>query len=151
MIETEGLTPQQRRHAQTKARLREALQKLSADPVQPLTAAALAREAGIGRNALYTGHADVLGELRTLAAQLAAASKVSRRDREADGEEIRRLEKDKQKLATQNAGLLRRALDAEERLKRSEDRNAQLLREIAKLRAPAVVPRGNADQSDRQY
>ncbi|MGK7660432.1 MULTISPECIES: hypothetical protein [unclassified Marinovum] len=129
--------------------MREALRKLSADPAQPLTAAALAREAGIGRNALYTGHADVLGELRALAAQR-AASKVSRRDREADGEDIRRLEKDKQKLATQNAGLLRRALDAEERLKRSEDRNAQLLREIAKLRAPAVVPRGNAGQPGRQ-
>jgi len=149
MTKTDGLTPPQRRHARTKARLREALRKLSADPAQPLTAAALAREAGIGRNALYTGHADVLGELRALAAQR-AASKVSRRDREADGEDIRRLEKDKQKLATQNAGLLRRALDAEERLKRSEDRNAQLLREIAKLRAPAVVPRGNAGQPGRQ-
>lgn len=150
MTETDGLTPPQRRHARTKARLREALRKLSADPAQSLTAAALARDAGIGRNALYTGHADVLVELRALAAQRAAASKVSRRDREADGEGIRRLEKDKQKLATQNAGLLRRALDAEERLKRSEDRIAQLLRELAKLRAPSVVPRGNADQSGRQ-
>lgn len=150
MTGTDGLTPQQRRHARTKARLREALRKLTADPAQPLTAAALAREAGIGRNALYTGHADVLVELRDLVAQRAAASKVGRRDKKADGEEIRRLEKDKQQLATQNAGLLRRALEAEERLKRSEDRNAQLLREIAKLRAPAVVPRENARQPGRQ-
>ena len=41
-------------------------------------------------------------------------------------------------------------LDAEERLKRSEDRNAQLLREIAKLRAPVVVSRENAGQPGRQ-
>jgi len=96
------------------------------------------------------GSSSVLGDLRDLAARRAAASKVGRRDTEADGEEVRRLKNDKQMLATQNAGLLRRALDAEERLKRSEDRNAQLLREIAKLRAPVVVPRENAGQPGRQ-
>lgn len=130
--------------------MREALRRLSADPAQPLTAAALAREAGVGRNALYTGHADVLGELRDLAARRAAGPEARRRDKEADREKVHALEGAIGQLATQNAGLLRRALEAEERLKRSEDRNAQLLREIAKLRAPATVPREAPRRPGRQ-
>ncbi len=141
MTGTERLSPQQRRHARTKARLRDALRNLSADPARPLTAAALAREAGVGRNALYTGHADILGELRDLAVQRAIRPEARRRDEEADREKVRAFERALGKLTTQNAGLLRRALEAEERLKRSEERNGQLLHEISKLRAPTLVLR----------
>ncbi|MXZ52394.1 MAG: hypothetical protein F4Z34_04320 [Acidimicrobiaceae bacterium] len=139
MTLTDELTPQQRRHARTKSRLRDALCRLSSDPTQPLTVAALAREAGIGRNAIYTGHVDVLGELRDLAAQRDVSTGARYRDKEESRVKIRKLERDTQILATQNASLLRRALEAEERLKRSEDRNAGLLREISKLRAPVVM------------
>ncbi|RWA88160.1 MAG: hypothetical protein EOQ31_21650 [Mesorhizobium sp.] len=141
MAETEELSPQQRRHARTKARLRDALLGLSADPSRPLTAAALAREAGVGRNAIYVGHADILGELRDLAARRAAGPEARRRDEQADRDKVRALEQALDKLATQNAGLLRRALEAEELWKRSEERNAQLSRELAKLRAPTLVTR----------
>jgi hypothetical protein len=140
MAETEELSPQQRRHARTKARLRDALFRLSADPTRPLTAAALAREAGIGRNALYVGHVDILGELRDLAVRRSAGADGRRRGEDAAWERIRDLERERSKLATQNADLLRRALEAEERYRRSEERNAQLLRQITELRAPTFVP-----------
>ncbi len=124
--------------------------ELSADPAKPLTAAALAREAGVGRNAIYVGHADVLGELRDLAARRAAGFAACPRDGDAARKNVRELERALGKLASQNASLLRRALDAEERCKRSEERNAQLLRQIAKIKAPTLVPREARKHPDEQ-
>lgn len=139
MTRPDGLTSQQRRHSRTRERLLAALLRLSADPVSPLTAAALAREAGVGRNVLYVGHVDILDELRILAARRSATLDGPRRDEDADREKIRDLEGQLCKLATENAGLLRRAQDTEARLQLSEQRNAQLLRQLSELRGLAPV------------
>ncbi len=53
-------SPQGRRRERVAARLRDALVALRADPVAEISVAALARHAGIGRNALYTNHRAVL-------------------------------------------------------------------------------------------
>ena len=57
-------TPQARRRARTAVRLREALAHLLRDGSRRPTVAALAREAGIGRNAIYANHRTILNELR---------------------------------------------------------------------------------------
>ena len=57
-------TPQARRRARTAERLREALAHLLRDGSRRPTVAALAREAGIGRNAIYANHRTILNELR---------------------------------------------------------------------------------------
>jgi hypothetical protein len=49
-------TPQARRRARTAERLREALAHLLRDGSRRPTVAALAREAGIGRNAIHANH-----------------------------------------------------------------------------------------------
>ena len=56
--------PQARRRARTAERLREALARLLRDGSRRPTVAALAREAGVGRNAIYANHNTILDELR---------------------------------------------------------------------------------------
>lgn len=63
---TSADTPQGRRRERVATRLREALAVLRADPESEISVAALARHAGIGRNALYTNHRAVLEDLSTL-------------------------------------------------------------------------------------
>lgn len=112
-------TSQARRRQRSEERLRGALQRLvaeaDANPAarERLTVAALCRAAGVGRNAVYANHRFVLDELTQ--ARAAAASDASvRRDRMAGlRTEMDGLRSDKAKLATENAGLLVRVLDAE--------------------------------------
>lgn len=139
MSEGDGLTPQQRRQARTRARLREALQRLAADPTAPITAAAVARAAGVGRNVLYVGHADILEELRLVAEQRAGTRHKQHGEMDANKRKIDELDSRLARMATENAGLLRRAREAEARLERSEQHNAQLLRQLADARRPAPL------------
>jgi hypothetical protein len=131
-------SPQGRRRERVAARLRDALVALRADPVAEISVAALARHAGIGRNALYTNHRAVLEDLRALKAERSQApetDKTSKRDGEKKEVDMRiRL------LATENAALLRRALIAETRAKRLEDRNADLVRELRAGHNVTVLP-----------
>lgn len=137
MNKAEVTTPQQRRHARTEAKLRAALEALSArESSAPITAAAVARAAGVGRNVLYVGHTDILEEIRA-----AADARTAVRDKRveavrADALKIRDLESRLASIGTENAGLLLRARDAESRLDRAEKLNAQLLQQLADARRP---------------
>jgi hypothetical protein len=44
------------------------------------------------------------------------------------------------RLATENAALLRRAVEAEQRAERADRRNAQMTREIDALHRPIILP-----------
>ena len=146
MNKDDGMTPQQRRHARTKAKLRAALEALSArESSVPITAAAIAREAGVGRNVLYVGHTDILEDIRAV-----ADARTAMRDKQdvvarADALKIRDLEGRLASVATENAGLLRRAREAENRLDRAEKQNAQLLQQLADDRRPVRLPVGEAE------
>lgn len=137
MNKPDGMTPQQRRHARTKAKLHAALEVLSARaPSVPITAAAVAREAGVGRNVLYVGHADILEEIRAISdARTAVRDKRDDAVR-ADAVKIRNLENQLASMATENAGLLLRARQAESGLERAGKLNAQLLQQLADARRP---------------
>jgi hypothetical protein len=134
-------TPQARRRARTEARLREALARLLHDGSRRPTVAALAREAGVGRNAIYANHRTILDELRQAATRPGTGSQL---ESDADrGLEHRRviagLKNQLRQLATQNAALLKRALDAEAKTARLDRRAAQLTREIDEIRRPVPL------------
>src|SRR6516164_7781841 len=133
--------PQARRRARTAERLREALARLLRDGSRRPTVATLAREAGVGRNAIYANHRAILDELRQAAAQHGADSQgESYIDR---GNEHRRviaeLKNQLRQLATQNAALLKRALDAEANAARLDRRAARLTRTIDEMRQPVPL------------
>jgi AcrR family transcriptional regulator len=134
-------TPQARRRARTAERLREALTRLLRDGSHRLTVAALAREAGVGRNAIYANHSAILDEMRQAATTHGVNSQV---ERDADhGLEHRRviteLKNQLRQLTTQNAALLKRALGAEANAARLDRRAAQLAREIDEMRRPVPL------------
>jgi hypothetical protein len=142
-------TPQARRRANTDARLRDALATLANDPAASATVAALARAAGVGRNIIYTHHAEVLEALRDLQAQRVVTTKTMTTDEERARSALHEAEMRITALATQNAGLLKRAVEAEQRAERLERRNAQLVQELDRIRRPASIRRdvGKQDPS----
>ena len=137
----EPSSPARRRREDTAAKLQGAFERLLDVPAHRLTVAALAREAGVGRNAIYANHRDYLEALASLqATRLAVATPEPPQDHRRDqAATITRLVEERRQLASQNAGLLKRTLDAEARAERLESENARLLRELAKLRRPAVL------------
>lgn len=135
--------PHDARMQATADRLRAALDRLTASSgaTASMTVAALAREAGVGRNAIYANHRDILDQLtRARQRQRAPASHPAAVDRIT---EQRRLIDDMQHqlrhLATENAGLLRRVIEAEQRADRAERRSAQLTKEIGSLQRPTML------------
>jgi putative protein kinase ArgK-like GTPase of G3E family len=135
-------TPQGRRRARVAQRLRDALAVIKADPDAAVTVVALTGMAGVGRNALYANHRPILDGLRVLQAARRPASQCSETlDKGAVLEARLRL------LATQNAGLLQRALVAEQRIARLEARNAELVCTLDAIRKPVPIrkPDGTAD------
>jgi hypothetical protein len=131
-------TPQARRRARTEARLREALTRLRHDGARRPTVAELAREAGVSRNAIYASHGAILAELRRAATRQGVFSKAeSDADRARDRRRfIAELKNQLRRLATENAGLLKRALDAEASAARLDRRITQLSRELDEMRRP---------------
>ena len=106
-----------------------------------LTVAALAREAGVASNAIYTNHRDILDELaqarsrETVPYRLdSTEQKIAKQRAAADEMQIQI-----RQLATENAGLLRRAVEAERLAERTDRRSAQLTRQIDALRRPTVL------------
>jgi len=141
------LTGPGRRRQRTAERLRDALARLVAAAGQgtgpsdrdTLTVAALSRLSGVGRNAIYSNHRFALEELAR--ARLAAAGEtVARRDRLTELRvEVDSLKCDKNRLVTENAGLLLRTLDAEAAvvgLKRQIETLQQALRQSRDAPAP---------------
>ena len=116
-----------RRKAETKRRLREAMERLrSGNPTSDAVTArkwkldvkSVAQEAGISRNAIYQNHPEIVEELR------AARREGAKGRAEAENNEGRHLKRlleeaarEQKLLARENAELLARALHAEKQLK----------------------------------
>jgi len=140
--------PHDARMQATAERLRQALHRLTGDggsrsaaAIARLTVAALAREAGVGRNAIYANHRDILDDLARARRQqhapvtgFTAEDKITEQRRRIDD-----IQQQVRQLATENAGLLRRAIEAERRADRAERRSAQLTKEIGSLHRPTML------------
>lgn len=132
----------------TTEKLRAALDRLiqedgqrSTVPASRLTVAALAREAGICRNAIYSNHRDILDDLakaRRRQSQPSRTGLVEDRISEQRGM-IEEMQVQIRQLATENAGLMRRAVEAERRADRAERRSALLTKEVDTLRRPTLL------------
>jgi hypothetical protein len=135
-------TPQQKRRDATREELKAALARLVASGhPRRLSVAVLAREAGVGRNAIYANHADVIAELRRAAGERGLAQPVMEKPSAvADWRAVAAdLRGQNQLLATENARLLKRALDAEQAAARSEKQAAALRVELRKTGEPVRV------------
>jgi hypothetical protein len=117
------------RRAATEQGFREAWQRLDAGtPTHPelrnhewqLSVSAICIEAGHSRNALYDGHPDLLREMRTSIARKRQVDDQTRRTKQRNSLEAALAEcrADRQRLISENAALLLRAVTAEEALAR---------------------------------
>jgi hypothetical protein len=136
-------TPQEKRRAGTAVRLREALNRLVAAGAK-LTVVELAREAGVGRNAIYVNHREIIAELCAASSQRDAKPEMAReRSPETDWRAVAgELKQQVRALATENAVLLKRALDAEQASARAERRRTKLEEDFRALRGPISLPLG---------
>jgi hypothetical protein len=112
--------------------------KYAGRPVK-ITPYAVAREAGLSRNPLYTTHRALLSEIEaaaqrpTPATDLAATiARLEAKIAELHGD-VRRLATEKQLLATENLALLQRARQAEDRLASRDREAAELRRKSGRL------------------
>jgi hypothetical protein len=144
------LTPHDRRMRAIGKKLRAALDRLvRGTPERPasrhsahrLTVAELAREAGVARNTIYTNHRDILDELGQARRRGTVPDRPDSTEQKIA--EQRAVIDDMQiqirQLATENAGLLRRAVEAERLAESADRRSAQLTRQIDALRRPVVL------------
>jgi hypothetical protein len=144
------LTPYDRRMQATAGKLRAALDRLvRGTPERPvsqhsahrLTVAALAREAGVARNAIYTNHRDILDELAQARSHETVPDRLNstKQKRAKQRAVVDDMQIQIRQLATENAGLLCRAVEAERMAERADRRSAQLTRQIDALRRPTVL------------
>ena len=146
----EPSTPHEKRRLGIEQRLRAALERLvNGTPnhrslrgqTYRMNVSTLAREARVSRNTIYANHRSILEKLTT-------DHQVTKRIRPAPeqkiaelGAMIDQLQQQRQQLTTENAALLKRAIDAEEMLDRLRKQNAQLLNERAAAHRPIALPR----------
>ncbi|CAN5783481.1 hypothetical protein BH11PSE8_BH11PSE8_16140 [soil metagenome] len=147
------LNPYERRRQETDRKLRDALDRMikgtprDASLLQrsyPLSVASLAREAGVARNAIYTNHRAMIDALRQAVQQRVVPSKLEGwGDKLAEQRAvIEVLKTEQRRLVTENAALLKRAIDAETTTARHERQNVRLLKERDDARRPiSLVPR----------
>ena len=139
----------EQRLQKTQARLNDALERLRKGcPVHPLhqrgyalTVAALAREAGVARNAIYTNHRAILDDLHAIVGD-PMKPMTSWQDKldELHGL-IRTMKQEQRRLLSENARLLQRALSAEAEADRHRRHNARLIAERdTALRATPIGP-----------
>src|SRR5215470_7549313 len=112
--------------------------KYAGRPIK-ITPSAVAREAGLSRNPLYTTHRALLSEIEaatqrpTPAADLATTiAWLEAKIAELHGD-VRHLATEKQLLATENLALLQRARQAEDRLASRDREAAELRRRSSRL------------------
>jgi hypothetical protein len=112
--------------------------KYAGRPIK-ITPAAVAREAGLSRNPLYTTHRALLSEIESVtqrpnpASDLAAIiARLEAKIVELHGD-VRRLTMERQLLATENLALLHRARQAEARLASRNREAAELRRKSNRL------------------
>ncbi len=142
--------PQQKRRQFTEQRLRAALGRLVAgkprrkslrNTAYRLTVSVLAREANVSRNTIYTNHQSFIVELARHTGRSDVATPRLRANTRDDRRLIAELRGNVRDLASQNAALLKRAIDAERQAEHLAARNASLTSELATLRVPAVLSR----------
>lgn len=150
---TPALTPQEKRLRNTDRKLREALERLVKGlPTHPdlqkrsyrLTVATLAREARVGRNAIYTNHRSMIDELRRASDRKIVPEKLAAwEDKLAQQRAlIQVLQIEERRMVTENAVLLKRILEAETEVERQKRHNARLVAERDRGMKPVSIPRG---------
>lgn len=140
--------PYEKRRAATDRKLRAALERLIEQrPSHPalqngyrLEVATLAREAGVGRNAIYTNHRSVIDALKLAAARShpKAAESIEEKVIELRAV-IREMQVNERKLLTHNAALLQRATSAEADAERYRRQNARLVAARNDAKRPAAI------------
>lgn len=150
---TPTLTPHERRLRNTDRKLRDALERLvKGMPAHPdlqkrsyrLTVATLAREARVGRNAIYTNHRSMINELRCASDRKIVPEKLEAwEDKLAQQRTlIQVLQIEERRLVTENAVLLKRVLEAKTEVERHKRHNARLIAERDRAVKPAPPARG---------
>lgn len=122
-------TPQARRRANIEGRLLSALARLRKIKQYP-SVTDLARESGVGRNAIYTSHRRVLAMLRGTPDGRRSKTPRPPSVERALRVEITALTEQVQKIGIENAGLVKRTLDAERKAERLTKQVAELLRKL---------------------
>lgn len=156
MPKTTTTNPYDRRMQATAEKLRAALDRLAGDSDGPptadrrLTVAALAREARVGRNAIYANHRDILDELTRVRQRQPVPSRIAAiTDKVAEQRAaVDAMQCQLRQLATENAGLMRRAIEAERRADRAEHRSAQLTKELDRHRRPTLLRSSEGEHRD---
>ena len=148
-----ALTPAEKRLRNTDRKLRDALERLAKGlPTHPdlqkrsyqLTVATLAREARVGRNAIYTNHRSIIEELRRASDRKVVPEKLAAwEDKLAQQRSlIQVLQIEERRLVTENAVLLKRILEAETEAERHKRHNARLIAEQDKALKPvSLIPK----------
>lgn len=133
----------------TEARLNDALERLrEGRPIHPLhrhgytlTVAALAREAGVARNAIYTNHRAILDDVHAIAGDPAKPVTTWQEKLDELHMLIRTMKQEQRRLVSENALLLQRARSAEAEAERHRRHNARLIAERdTALRAVPIGP-----------
>jgi hypothetical protein len=153
-------TPYEKRIQASDIRLRDALERLVQDrPIHPrhqngyrLTVAVLAREAGVGRNAIYTNHRSFLDALQVAATTSAPKPPANWQDKVDELRAIiTTMKQEERRMITENAVLLQRGRAAEADAERSRRQYARLVAERdAALRPIAITTRPRRTASDDQ-
>jgi hypothetical protein len=147
-----ALTPHEKRLRNTDRKLREALERLAKGlPTHSdlqkrsyrLTVATLAREARVGRNAIYTNHRSMIDELRRASDRKVVPEKLAAwEDKLAQQRAlIQVLQIEERRMVTENAVLLKRILEAETEVERQKRHNARLITERDRAMKPVPLPR----------
>jgi hypothetical protein len=147
-----ALTPHEKRLRNTNRKLREALERLVKGlPTHPdlrkrsyrLTVATLAREARVGRNAIYTNHRSMIDELHRATDRKIVPEKLAAwEDKLAQQRSlIQVLQIEERRLVTENAVLLKRILEAETEVDRQKRRHARLIAERDRAVKPVPLAR----------
>jgi hypothetical protein len=150
---TPALTPHEKRLRNTDRKLREALERLVKGlPTHPdlqkrsyrLTIATLAREAHVGRNAIYANHRSMIDELRRASDRKIVPDKLAPwEDKLAQQRSlIQVLQLEERRMVTENAVLLKRILEAETEVERQKRHNARLITERDRAVKPVPLARG---------
>jgi len=107
-----------------------------------LTVAVLAREARVSRNTIYTNHRGIIEKLDRACCKSDAPKRPARLQKMAAINALAKvLRQQNRELATQNAALLKRVIDAEKAADRLKKHNAKIVRDLAAAREPIVLPR----------
>jgi septal ring factor EnvC (AmiA/AmiB activator) len=141
-------TPHEKRRLRIEHRLRAALERLvSGSPRHPAprggtyrpSVSALAREAGVSRNTIYANHRSIIKELNSNYPVTTQKRPTLEHKIAELGAVIEQLQLQKRQLATENAAILKRVIDAETMLDQLRKQNARLLKECDRRCSPIPI------------